>query len=131
MGLKFLVDNALSPRLAAGFCAAGHDAVHVRDIGLQSATDIAIFEIAADQSRIIVSEDTDFGTLLALRDAAAPSVVLFRGMLDRRAGSLLHTLVANMASVEADLEAGAVVVFEPSRIRIRRLPMWGARDSGR
>lgn len=129
--MKFLVDNALSPRLAAGLCAAGHDAVHVRDIGLQSATDIAIFEIAADQSRIIVSEDTDFGTMLALRDAAAPSVVLFRGMLDRRAGSLLDTLVANMAAVEADLEAGAVVVFEPSRIRIRRLPMWGTEDSER
>jgi len=50
-------------------------------------------------------------------------------MPDRRAGSLLDLLVANLALVEADLDAGAVVVFEPSRIRIRRLPMWGAKDS--
>jgi predicted nuclease of predicted toxin-antitoxin system len=37
--MKFLIDNALSPALAALLEQAGHDAIHVRSIGLQHADD--------------------------------------------------------------------------------------------
>ena len=113
----------MTPRFAEGLRAAGHDAVHVREFGLQSADDPTIFEFAAEEDRVLVSEDTDFGALLALREAASPSFILFRGLPDRSAATLLSMLLANIASVEADLEAGAVVVVEPNRIRVRRLPM--------
>src|SRR6476619_5918732 len=62
--LKFLVDNALSPTIAEHLRNGGHDAVHVRDFGLQAASDEEIFEKAKRQDRIIVSADTDFGTIL-------------------------------------------------------------------
>jgi predicted nuclease of predicted toxin-antitoxin system len=42
--MKFLVDNALSPVLAALLQQAGHDAIHVRSVGLQHADDEVIFE---------------------------------------------------------------------------------------
>ena len=121
--MKFLVDNALSPNLAVGLRAAGYDVVHLRDIGLASASDADVFQVALADDRVIVSEDTDFGTLLALRNAAKPSVLLFRGIQDRSAGNLLSLLQTNIAAVTGDLDAGAVVVIENTRIRIRRLPL--------
>lgn len=52
--MNFLIDNPLSPRVAVALRAAGHDAVHVLDYGMHAATDEAIFERAALESRMVV-----------------------------------------------------------------------------
>ena len=123
--MRFLIDSALSPLVATRLKEAGHDATHVRDLGLQSAEDAVIFEEAALQDRVLVSADTDFGAFLAARETSKPSLILFRRPAQRRPEAQVALLLANLPSLEEHLTAGAVVVLEEGRMRIHLLPTGG------
>lgn len=121
--MKFLIDNALSPRVAELLEEAGHDVVHVRSRGLHAADDEHIFSLAATEGRTIVAADTDFGALLALRGHTRPSVILFRRGTPRRPDLQAALLIANLPVIESELEQGAIVALYDTRLRIRRLPI--------
>lgn len=121
--MRFLVDQALSPAVAVELNRAGHDAVHVRELGMQAASDEEIFDRAAQDDRVVVSADTDFGTLLALRNQTAPSVILFRHGSQHRPAEQAALLKSNLPQIVAALESGSIVVIQPDRIRIRALPL--------
>jgi predicted nuclease of predicted toxin-antitoxin system len=59
--LRSLLDEGLSPRVAGVLIAAGHDAVHGREIGLMSAPDETVVQAALDDDRALVTIDTYFG----------------------------------------------------------------------
>jgi predicted nuclease of predicted toxin-antitoxin system len=79
---------------------------------------------ARQEDRVVVTADTDFGTLLALSGMARPSVLLLRRpgrCLEQRAAAAADAI----AAVEDALEEDALVVVEPHRIRVRELPTGG------
>jgi predicted nuclease of predicted toxin-antitoxin system len=121
--MRFLVDNALPPVLATLLSRAGHDALHVRTIGLQRAQDNVIFDKAAAEDRIVVSADADFGALLAVRNVTKPSVIQFRGPGSRKPDALSQAILLNLPQLADALERGSIVTFEPSRVRVRALPI--------
>lgn len=111
--MRFLIDNALSPLVAELLRDAGHDAVHVRDYELQKATDSEIFRCARREDCVVVSADTDFGTLSATRHKRAPSVLLSRHGAERRPYQQVELILLNLPDVETALAGGGVVVIDP------------------
>jgi predicted nuclease of predicted toxin-antitoxin system len=118
-----LIDENLSPLLAQALTAAGHDAGHVRDMGMASADDETILAQARQEDRVLVTADTDFGGLLAWSRARLPSVILLRRLQGRQAAKQASLLLDNIESIRDDLSSGCIAAFDDTRLRVRRLPI--------
>ena len=119
--MRLLVDNNLPPGLVTAL--GDWDVVHAKQLGLQAAPDRVLFDLAVREKRIIVSQDADFGTLLARMGAQAPSVVLIRRPDLPSTGLLAPVLGREMTRFEEALALGALLILEPKRIRVRQLPL--------
>jgi hypothetical protein len=71
--VKLLIDESFQQDLARILREAGHDAVHLIDLGRSGATDEDVLAQARADGRIVVTADTDFGTLLALTARPDPA----------------------------------------------------------
>jgi predicted nuclease of predicted toxin-antitoxin system len=58
--VKLLFDQNLSPRLVQALQKEFPDSRHVREVGLQEATDAVVWQYAAQQGFAIVTKDADF-----------------------------------------------------------------------
>ena len=120
--MRFLADAGVSPSVVTGLRAAGHDAVHVRDLQMQRAVDRAILDAARNEARVLLTFDLDFGDLMAQGVFDSPSVILFR-LSDERPDTVSRRLAAVLDEASDALAEGALVVAEDSRFRVRRLPI--------
>ena len=121
--MKFLIDNALPPRLAELLVSVGHDATHVRAYAMQAASDEAILSRARQEDRIVVSADSDFGAILATQEAERPSFILFREPNLLSAEDYVNVLLPVLPTLEPELASSCVAVFRRGRLRVRRLPL--------
>jgi len=123
--VRLLLDANLSPEVARLLKKAKHDAIHVSEIGLLSAPDPEIMEAAAQERRVLLTADADFGALLALGSRATPSVVLLRSADHLRPAEQAELLAANLPLIAEDLEKGAIASLTRDRLRVRELPIEG------
>jgi len=120
--VKLLLDQGLPRSAVAELTRLGFDAVHTGGLGLGTADDDDIIEYARSERRTIVTLDADFHALLALTNAASPSVVRVR--VEGLRGVDLAALIDRvLAMCEADLVAGAMVTADEHSVRVRALPL--------
>jgi predicted nuclease of predicted toxin-antitoxin system len=120
--MRFLADMGVSQRVVQWLRTKGHDAVHLRDEGLQRLPNGEIFQKAGREQRIVLTFDLDFGEILAASGAQIVSVVLFR-LRNTRADFVIQRLDDVLNESSADLSQGAIVVVEDGRHRVRKLPI--------
>jgi predicted nuclease of predicted toxin-antitoxin system len=122
MSIALLVDMNLSPEWVEELSRHGFDAIHWSTVGDPRAPDTTIMAWARANGRCVFTHDLDFGHLLALTHAEGPSVLQVRGQ-NTLPEHLSPLVIAALRQYEAALVAGALVVVEERKSRVRVLPI--------
>ena len=119
---RLLLDQGLPRSTAALLSQGGWDVVHVSEIGMSRADDREILRRARADSRVCITLDADFHSLLATSGERGPSVIRIRkeGLDADALAALLQTI---WSRVEDALASGALVTISERSIRARRLPI--------
>ncbi len=120
--MRFLADMGVSKRIVEDLRSRGHDAVHLREEGLQKLPDKDIFKKAIHENRIILTFDLDFGEIIAFSERVIVSAIIFR-LHNTRTPFVIQRLNQVLAGVSDIIEKGCVVTVEDSRYRVRKLPV--------
>lgn len=112
--MRFLVDACAGKRLADWLVQRGHDVLFAVELGADPG-DRALLELAADEDRVVVTIDTDFGELVFLHGVAHAGLVRLPDvpMVDRIA--LMEEVLSRCGDA---LARRAIVTASRQRIRI-------------
>ncbi|MBV6417435.1 MAG: hypothetical protein CMLOHMNK_02135 [Steroidobacteraceae bacterium] len=120
--MKLPVDMNLSPRWTDLLVRSRFDAVHWSGIGNPRALDQEIMAYAATHDYVVLTNDLDFGAILAVTHGRKPSVVQIRsGNLDPDV--IGAQTIAALRQLADQLEEGALVNIDPLHTRVRLLPL--------
>jgi predicted nuclease of predicted toxin-antitoxin system len=122
MSVRLVIDMNLSAEWVTEFAKHGWHAVHWSTVGDPRADDPVIMAWATENGFTVFTHDLDFGTALALTDAAGPSVIQVRGsyVLPEDIGPIV---IATLRQHDAALSTGALAVIDPAKVRVRLLPL--------
>jgi predicted nuclease of predicted toxin-antitoxin system len=123
--MKILIDMNLPPRWVEVFAKAGWEAVHWSQVGASTAPDREIMAWARDKGYLVFTHDLDFSALLAATQGLGPSVLQVRtqNVLPEAIGDLV---LDSLKRFRSELEKGAIITIDPSRARVRILPLKGS-----
>jgi predicted nuclease of predicted toxin-antitoxin system len=120
--MRLLLDLNISSELCGPFASAGHEAIHWSEVGALTAPDDALMSYAHQHGLIIITHALDFGALLAATRAHGPSVVQVRTQ-DVLGNSFVELVSGVLDRFEVELSAGALVVIDTNRARVRIVPI--------
>jgi predicted nuclease of predicted toxin-antitoxin system len=120
--MRFLIDMNLSPKWVGVLEQAGIEAMHWSTTGPANTGDPDIMAYAKENGFVVLTNDLDFGSILAATGGNAPSVVQLRTD-DCRVGSIADLVTRSLIQAEDQLATGALVTIETTKLRITSLPI--------
>ena len=120
--MKFLLDMNLSPRWSGVLQAHGYECIHWSSVGDARADDARTLAWASAHEHVLITNDLDFGAILAAAGSAGPSVIFLRCQ-DIMPSTLERTLVRVVEQHGEALRTGALIALDEARARVRVLPL--------
>lgn len=120
--MKVLVDMNLSPRWVGLLVGASIEAVHWSTVGPADAPDSQIMAFAKANGYVVLTHDLDFSAILAATHGDKPSVAQIRSE-DIDPDVIGKPVIAALQQLSTELDDGALITIEPSRTRMRVLPL--------
>lgn len=120
--MKILVDMNLSPRWIGVLAGEGIQGIHWSTVGASNAPDTEIMTYALANGYVVLTHDLDFGAILAATRGEKPSVVQIRAQ-DVSPDAIGHQVIAALRQMQSELLEGALLTVDPSRARLRLLPL--------
>ncbi len=121
--MRFLADESCDFAVVRALRADGHDVMALSEFQ-QRSVDREVMELALDQSRILLTEDKDFGWLTFVAQEATPGVVLIRFPASAR--GVLEAAIRGLVTEQGSELERAFVVLRPGLARISHKPQRGA-----
>jgi predicted nuclease of predicted toxin-antitoxin system len=120
--MKILVDMNLSPKWAGFLNGNGIEVVHWSFIGSPDTPDSEIMAYAKEYNFTVLTNDLDFGYILAITHGKKPSVIQMRtGALGYdRIGAVVLSAIKMLS---ADIDKGALVTVDQHKTRVNLLPL--------
>ena len=120
--MRILADMPISPRTVDFLKGLGHEVVHAADLGLARAPDEEIVERAKADGMSILTEDLDFGAILAVTGEMEPGVIILRlGNWTRE--QIENRLRTVLGELPEESFRNSIATVERHRVRFRRLPI--------
>lgn len=117
--MKFLADESCDFAVVRTLRDAGYEVLAVADVS-PSASDDAVIALAAQENRILLTEDKDFGQLVFAEQQNSGGVILVRFPATARAS--LSTAILQLVTQAGDHLVGRFTVLQPGRVRIQQTP---------
>jgi predicted nuclease of predicted toxin-antitoxin system len=113
--MEFLADESCDFAIVRASRSAGHDVLAVAEV-LPHGNDKAIMELARTTSRILLTEDKDFGQLVYADHLSSGGVIFLRYPAQTR--ELIAESIVRLVEVRGDDLKSRFIVVMPGRVRI-------------
>ena len=112
----------VSPRTVGAFQKLGIDIIRVSSVLPDNAPDEAILDFARKTGRVLITQDLDFSTLLAIHGYDRPSLITLR-LYHSDPQTVTDRLLEVIPQIQEALLSGCAVTVEDRVVRIRPIPI--------
>jgi predicted nuclease of predicted toxin-antitoxin system len=119
---RLLANMNISPKTVKALRKEGWDIDRVSQFLPVNTSDQEILAFARQEDRVVITQDLDFSTLLALGGFDRPSLIILR-LSEGDPDTVSRRLIEVLPRIEQALSEGCSITIEDVAVRVRKLPI--------